>query len=252
MVVQPRLAAAVMLLRDSGAGPQVFMVRRSLKSEFMPDVYVFPGGTVSADDLTTEAASDLCRPVSSTLADPEGRTSLGRGIRVAAIRELFEEANIFYACSSECTLLALNETSLARFADYRRALNERRGDLVSILREEHLVLATDILAYYSHWVTPERSLRRYDTHFFLAPVPPEQVARYDAFETSAGVWIRPVDALQQFEDGIFPLAFPTVHQLRELVGFVDVSSALAVAAERYVVTYKPYFAEVDGREMLLI
>ena len=50
MAVQPRLASAVMLLRDMtpGQGIEVFMVRRVIQSDFAPDVFVFPGGSVSA------------------------------------------------------------------------------------------------------------------------------------------------------------------------------------------------------------
>jgi hypothetical protein len=43
----PRPAATVVLLRArEGGAPQVFMLRRSAKSPFMPDALVFPGGAV--------------------------------------------------------------------------------------------------------------------------------------------------------------------------------------------------------------
>ncbi|MDC0720010.1 NUDIX hydrolase [Nannocystis bainbridge] len=46
-----RLAATVVLLRERAAGdPQVFMLRRSARSPFMPDTLVFPGGAVDPDD----------------------------------------------------------------------------------------------------------------------------------------------------------------------------------------------------------
>src|SRR5262249_13315231 len=110
MTTQPRLASAVILLRDretEGPGVEVFMVRRAVHSEFMPDVYVFPGGTVSADDRTAEETSAVCRAVVRILADPEGHTALGNGTRAAAIRELFEEANILLAYRDE-KILAVN------------------------------------------------------------------------------------------------------------------------------------------------
>src|SRR5712692_4388640 len=99
MIVQPRLASAVMLLRDhaSGQGIEVFMVRRVIQSDFMPDVYVFPGGSVSADDRSAEQSEDICKPVTPSAADPEGRTQLGNGTRAAAIREVFEEAGVLLA-----------------------------------------------------------------------------------------------------------------------------------------------------------
>src|SRR5438105_2749650 len=99
-VVQPRLSSAVMLLRNlpSGQGIEVFMVRRVIQSDFMPDVYVFPGGSVSADDQAAELAQDVSMPVAPSAADPEGRTILGSGVRAAAIRELFEEAGVLARC----------------------------------------------------------------------------------------------------------------------------------------------------------
>ncbi len=98
MTVQPRLASTVMLLRDSVRdGIEVFMVRRVVQSEFMPDLYVFPGGSVMPDDRLVEESSDLRVEVAPSAADPEGRTALGNGLRTAAIRELFEEGNVLLA-----------------------------------------------------------------------------------------------------------------------------------------------------------
>ncbi len=82
MVVQARLASAVMLLRPmaaaqsgeqpegTGRGFEVFMVRRISASEFMPDVYVFPGGSVSADDREAELTEGICQPITPSPADP--------------------------------------------------------------------------------------------------------------------------------------------------------------------------------------
>src|SRR3989442_4707723 len=108
--VQPRLASAVMLLRDMafGQGIEVFMVRRVIQSDFMPDVYVFPGGSISADDRAAEQAEEVCMPIAPSAADPEGRTILGSGARAAAIRELFEEAGVLLAYRDGQNL-AINE-----------------------------------------------------------------------------------------------------------------------------------------------
>src|SRR5271156_5427881 len=46
-----RLAATVMLVRDRPVGGiEVLMVRRSARSPFVPDAFVFPGGTVDIAD----------------------------------------------------------------------------------------------------------------------------------------------------------------------------------------------------------
>jgi 8-oxo-dGTP pyrophosphatase MutT (NUDIX family) len=247
MVVQPRMAATVMLLRegaDSHHGIEVFMVRRVVQSEFMPDLYVFPGGSVSPEDGQVESTPELCVPLISTEADPEGRTALSSGLRAAAIRELFEEGNILLAYQ-EGKLLAISEETSERFRAYRRAFHERTGSLLNLARTEHLVLATDALAYFSHWITPEGLPKRFDTHFFLAAAPTEQEALYDEIETSAGIWITPLQALERYEEGTFPLAFPTFHQLRDLSVFPTVPAALRATTTRYVPTRQPILAQKE-------
>ena len=249
-IVQPRLASTVMLLRDISTTPgtsdiEVFMVRRVVQSEFMPDIFVFPGGSVSPDDRLAEQTEGVYEPVAPSAADPEGRTAIGSGVRAAAIRELFEEANVLLA-HREGTVLAINEETVTRFADYRQAFNERKGSLVEMAHAEHLVLATHNLAYFAHWITPEGMPKRFDTHFFLATAPAEQEALYDKLETSDGVWIRPKDALERFQQQQFPIAFPTFHQLRDLSAFSTVQEAIQIAATRYVVKHVPTISMHDG------
>jgi 8-oxo-dGTP pyrophosphatase MutT (NUDIX family) len=249
MITQPRLASTVMLIRDLPAGMpglEVFMVRRVVQSEFMPDVYVFPGGSVSMDDCSAEETPGLCAQVpSSPDIDPQGRTALGTGTRAAAIRELFEEANVLLAYH-DGLLLAIDLPHAERFAAYRQAFNQRQGSLLEMARRERLVLATDQLVYCAHWITPEGLPKRYDTHFFLAKAPAQQEAIYDQLETSDGVWIEPKTALERFAAGTFPIAFPTYHQLRALSVFSSTEEALHTAALNPIATQQPRLKEVDG------
>jgi 8-oxo-dGTP pyrophosphatase MutT (NUDIX family) len=249
MAVQPRLSAGIMLLRDSKSeseGIEVFMVRRVAQSEFMPDVYVFPGGSVAPTDRLTEQDDGICRPVTPSPADVKGQTALGHGVRAAAIRELFEEANVLLAYHDD-RVLALNQRNAERFAGYRQALYEQRISLLEMARAEQLVLATNLLVYFAHWITPEAAPKRFDTHFFLAHAPTEQEAIYDRLETSAGVWIQPAVALERFKQGSFPIAFPTFHQLRELAAFASTHAALETAAQRPVHSRMPIITREQGR-----
>src|SRR5947209_5037629 len=240
MAVQPRLASAVILLRDmtSGQGIEVFMVRRVIQSDFAPDVFVFPGGSVSADDRAAEQAEQVCTPVASSNADPEGRTILGSGTRTAAIRELFEEAGVLLAYRAE-QILAISEEDVARFDNYRQAFNQRKGSLIEMARAENLRLATDRLGYFAHWITPEGMPKRFDTHFFITTAPAEQQAAHDRLETSEGIWISPAEALLRSERNEFPLVFATIHQLRELAAFHSVKEPLDSTTMQYVFTRVP-------------
>src|SRR5260370_41236329 len=84
--VTPHPAAAVVVAREGEGGIEVFMVRRHIRSEFVPDAFVFPGGSVKAEDAAVERVPGLCAPAGA------GPTTLGRGYRAAALPESFEEA----------------------------------------------------------------------------------------------------------------------------------------------------------------
>jgi 8-oxo-dGTP pyrophosphatase MutT (NUDIX family) len=245
--VKPRLASAVILLRDmdSGQGIEVFMVRRVIQSDFMPDVYVFPGGSVSADDQSAESAHDVCMPVALLLSDPEGRTRLGKGVRAAAIRELFEEAGVLLAYRSGA-ILAMKQEEVSPFEGYRRAFNQRKGSLIEMAHAENLRLATDYLGYIAHWITPAGMPKRFDTHFFITTAPAEQWATHDRLETSEGVWIAPANALDRSKRGEFPLVFATIHQLHELAAFRSVKEALESTTRRHVEPRLPVLVQENG------
>ncbi len=253
MAVQPRPSSAVMLLRDrpSEQGIEVFMVRRVIQSDFMPDVYVFPGGSVSADDRSAEQAEGVCTPVAPLAADPEGLTALGTGLRAAAIRELFEEAGVLLAYTLG-VMLAFNKQNMDRFDTYRQAFNQRKGSLVEMAHAEQLTLATDHLGYFAHWITPEAMPKRFDTHFFLTTAPAEQQAAHDRLETSEGTWIAPAEALERYKRGTFPLVFATIHQLRDLAAFSSVKEALASTTTHPVPTNMPMVIEEDGKRRVYL
>jgi len=82
---EPRPAATIVLLRDrtKAASLQVLMLTRSAESHFMPNVWVFPGGSLDP-------------------ADGEGLD----GLRTCAARELEEEAGISLDLSNELIPLA--------------------------------------------------------------------------------------------------------------------------------------------------
>ena len=257
MAVQARLASAVMVLRlalpaqadgqaeGTGRGFEVFMVRRVVESDFMPGVYVFPGGSVTADDREAEQAEGICQPVAPSAADPEGRTALGNGTRAGAIRELFEEAGILLA-GRDGKIVALNGEDSAHFQQYREAFQQRKGSLVQMATAEQLTLATGQLGYFAHWITPEGLPKRFDTHFFLATAPADQQAAYDHLETSEGIWIAPAEALARFKRGEFPIVFATIHQLRDLAAFSTIEEALAYTANAHVPVRQPVLMQENG------
>jgi 8-oxo-dGTP pyrophosphatase MutT (NUDIX family) len=250
--VAARPAAAVVLAREpaSGGGIEVFMVRRPVRSEFAPDAFVFPGGSVQQSDRDAERIPGLCAPIAVEQTDP---TALGAGFRVAALRECFEEAGVLLARQSRAgeAFLAVPPAEVLRFAAYRDELNHGMLTPARLAETEGLTLATDALLHWAHWITPEDFPKRFDTHFFLAAMPAGQGAAHDRLETTDGVWIVPEDALARFERGAFPLVFATIHQLRALSGLASVAAARA----RFTgvpLTVMPRVVRRDGRDVILL
>ena len=66
-----------------------------------------------------------------------------------------------------------------------------------MLSREGLTLATGTLLHWAHWITPEVSPKRFDTHFFLAAMPEAQEAAHDRLETTDGVWVTPEEAIER-------------------------------------------------------
>lgn len=271
-----RPSAALVLARDrTGGGIEVFMVRRHAASPFMPDVYVFPGGSVTEADYAAEQTSGLCAPVD------DGPTALGHGVRAAALRECFEEAGVLLArqhvshhgdrdtfhhggtetrkehgeherLDTSAVLPVTTADAVVRYAAYRDALNVGSLTLAEIATRERLTLATDLLLYWAHWIAPEALSRRFDTRFFLAAMPEGQRAAHDRLETTEGAWMRPEDALARGERGDFPLVFATIHQLRALTDLSNVADAYQRFANRPVAAIMPRIVQRNGQEVILL
>ena len=56
-ITEPRQAASIVVLRDSGDGPEVLLVQRNPEQRFMGGAWVFPGGAVHGDDADHAAAA---------------------------------------------------------------------------------------------------------------------------------------------------------------------------------------------------
>ena len=254
----PRPAATVVVLRDSPAGPEVFMVRRHESHVFMGGAYVFPGGRVdaadhvgSADwcdgiDAAEAAASRLAVDISEARADSVA-------FHVAAARELFEEAGVLLARDTHGSFVSLaSPDDHARFRTAREDVHDGRTTLRAVVESERLRLALDALVLFAHWVTPPIDTRQFDTRFFLARVPPYQTPAHDETETIHSAWIRPADAIRQALAGAIVLPPPTWTTLRELEAFPTVAAAMDWARPRRVVRRMPLAFEQEGRRLLLL
>lgn len=220
----PRPASTVVMLRDGATGPEVLLMRRHAQSEVLGGAFVFPGGKLDAADA--ELADALDQPAEqlrASLHDAALDPPTAAGLYVAAVREAFEEAGVLLASSADGA-----EPDVARAA----ALLKDGVSFNAMLVQLGLRVQTQRLVPWSRWITPRVPSvmnKRFDTRFFVAAVPAEQIATHDDFETTESVWLAPRAALQRYWDREIELAPPQIMTLAQLARHASAASALAAA-----------------------
>ena len=191
-----RDAATVILLRDTDAGVETLLLRRSRGASFMASAFVFPGGGVDA----------------------------GERNEVAALRELFEEAGV---------LIAVDAAGVPATAAQAVAIRTRvvAGEpATAVLAEAGLSWATDTLHPWSHWITPSVEPKRFSATFWVARLPAGQQPAFDATETVEQRWTTCADALANV--GELRLPPPQIRTLYEMLSFDSVADVMTAALHR--------------------
>ncbi len=229
--MEPLDAATVMLVRDGERGIEVFMLRRNLESMPWAGLHLFPGGAVDDEDRHADLEA-VCRGRSDDAASAIlGVDKGGLAFWVAAVRECFEEAGVLLASTADGTVVSFADAATAeRFEAHRAAVDSGQLRLLEVCHTEGLSITADDMHYFSHWITPVGAPRRYDTRFFVAAAPPEQVPLHDDRETIAHLWVRPDDALARLRAGELEMLPPTYTNLEAIARFERSADLLAAAA----------------------
>ena len=147
--VKPRPASTILLLRDAAARN----VDGKSHNEIIANPSLYSGG--------------------------EGMETGELSFRIAAIRETFEESGILLARPKGSKALVDAKRASEIEAAHRTELCEGKTSFLKVLADDGMLLALDELVPYAHWITPEGMPKRFDTWFFLAAAPPEQVGAHD-------------------------------------------------------------------------
>lgn len=218
-MVPAQPAATIILLRDRASGPEVFMLRRHSGASFMAKAYVFPGGALEPNDESFPP----------NLLDDPGTEHVA--LKVAAIRETFEECGVLLALDEAGSHPTSAGLAAMGAAEARARLNARHDDWdwSQWVAENGLTLQVHELGFQSWWITPAAEPKRFDTRFFVAAIPPEQDARHDDIETTHSAWIRPAAALVAAERREAWIVPPTQRNLQALLAFESAEAAVAAA-----------------------
>lgn len=223
---------------------EVFLLRRSPGSKFMAGNYVFPGGMVEKGDGDPRILSFSA----SVDGDKEGLF-----LRIAAIRELFEEAGILLARGPSGPMVNIEESPVMveRFRGYRKALQSGGMTIEELAEKEGLLFLPDELHHFAHWITPVARPLRFDTHFFLCSCPEGQGASADEMETTTGIWISPEGALRENMEGRLFLSPPTLKIIEDLVPFQTMADLLASLAGSDMEPVLSVYVESQGASFVV-
>lgn len=223
-----RPAATILLVRDAPAF-EVLMVKRHHQIDFASGAMVFPGGKTHAGDhdLAWEGHVDGWGEVA-----PDERP-----LRIAAIREAYEEAGI---------VMARGFRGDERAAAAREAVEADRMAFLDLVRELDVRLDFSALTTFARWITPALMPKRFDTWFYVAELGGEQLAACCGRETVDAEWIAPGEVLRLAERGERKVIFPTRMNLQLLAEAASAADAAERARRRTLVTVEPW---VEGREL---
>jgi hypothetical protein len=92
---------------------------------------------------------------------------------------------------------------------------------------------------FSRWITPAQVKIRFDTVFYLAPLPHGATPQIDGQEVVDARWYGPQEALDSASSGELFLVFPTIKHLEQLSGFGSAEELMEHARGREVRPVQP-------------
>jgi len=238
-----------MIVRDSDIGVQVFMMKRSLRSNF-GGIWVFPGGILEDQDRDI-AKKNYCNGIDEKKAkailnyDQESLTYW-----IASLRETFEETGALIANRDNNSFFTPTEDEAINLERLRSDLNNGKISFISILKQLKLKIALERLIYISHWITPDVETKRYTTRFFLTSLNEEVTMTHDDLEGTDSKWIGINEALEAHKAGRISLIMPTIKNLESISSYKNtqemISAKNAIKAKD-IPAIEPKFFKENGQ-----
>ena len=234
-------AATILLLRDQPAF-EVLMVERHADIVFAGGALVFPGGRIDPGDHHPDWL--VHSAVGNDIPDEQ------RAPRIAAIREAFEETGILLARRNGA---AVSPDDVLALAPWRKRVEEDDSLFLELIRREGMTLDLEALHLFARWRPPKSAgHKRFDTWFFAAHAPENQLARADGGEATEVLWTSPGAALAAKDAGQRKMIFPTARNVELLNLSQSVDDVFAFAARRPIRAVEPVMIERHGRKYLSI
>ncbi|XP_062243786.1 nucleoside diphosphate-linked moiety X motif 19 [Platichthys flesus] len=246
----------------------VLLLKRSSKSGFMPNAYVFPGGKVDSSDFSSEwldifkSFRDSPRFGLGSVTQPAesrppmfatDRLHLGSPVpgevafRICALRETFEECGVLLAVSKQeekgmllkgieatratCEVSGLCSSELSR---WRTLVLQDSSNFLRMCRELQLLPNIWALHEWSNWLTPVAgySAARFDTAFFICCLNETPQTLQDEREIVRCQWSTPSEVLQSYQAQEYWIAPPQFYELSRMCRFPSLNDLHNFSSQR--------------------
>ncbi|XP_078107901.1 acyl-coenzyme A diphosphatase NUDT19 isoform X1 [Sander vitreus] len=234
----------------------VLLLKRSSKSGFMPNAYVFPGGMVDSSDFSSEwldifkSFRNLTNFGLRSVTQPletrppmfaTDRLKLGSPIagevafRICALRETFEESGVLLVVPKveEKRLLKsiedrcatdqvphnnVSELCGSELAKWRALVNQNPSNFIRMCRELEVLPNIWALHEWGNWLTPtgRYGVTRFDTAFFICCLQEIPHTLHDEKEIVRFQWSTPSEVLQSYQARELWIAPPQFYELSRM------------------------------------
>lgn len=185
-------ASLILITRSPGQLsqiPKILALKRSSQMKNFPKAIVFPGGYVDEADQHTDWFSIV--PLSErdvNLKIQRSKQPLNSNtvpesvfLRIAAIRETFEECGILL-----CKKIDTNESISLSSTDgevWRKKIHKNASEFLNFCRAYRCFPDLKELYLFSNWITPVSYPKRFNTFFFVNIIDQERKVAADETET---------------------------------------------------------------------
>ncbi|XP_014892820.1 acyl-coenzyme A diphosphatase NUDT19 [Poecilia latipinna] len=261
--------AATRLPHSSEFDYDVLLLKRSAKSTFMPNAYVFPGGMVDSSDFS----SDWLDVFKSFLNSPgfglrsvkqpvenrppifaTNRLKLGSPIpgevalRICAVRETFEESGVLLVVPKKEEKRILKSFQDTRFSQHhtehklgcdelskwRALVNKNPSNFMRMCQELEVLPNIWALHEWANWLTPTAKYgrTRFDTAFFMCCLQEVPSTLQDEKEIERFQWSTPSEILQSYQARRLWIAPPQFYELSRMCRFPLLDNLHSFAHQR--------------------
>ncbi|XP_028331681.1 acyl-coenzyme A diphosphatase NUDT19 [Gouania willdenowi] len=232
---------------------RVLMLKRSGRSGFMPNAYVFPGGMLDSSDFSSDwlgifktvgkSPSFGLRGVKQPMETrppifATDRLKLGSSIpgevalRICALRETFEESGVLLVVPKpeggggvinppEDISVCDPQLCSTELSKWRTLVNQNPSNFIRMCRELEVMPNIWALQEWGNWLTPEDRYgkSRFDTAFFICCLKEIPHTLQDEREIQHFQWSTPTDVLQSYQARELWIAPPQFYELSRLCRF---------------------------------